>query len=152
MLKQIKGQDWGASSKLILTTYKTLVRPIIDYVPFATITMDPTYQLMLERVQRAAIRVALHWPMHTTATEMYQRVRLEPILERAFNLSLNYLKKIVKSDSVVRDTFLAYLEEHIRDDGAYWKANKRPTLIYHLKEKYLANKAIAAATNTDTSD
>ena len=49
MLRRIKGQGWGASSKLIMNTYKALIRPIIDYVPFATVIMSETQKLKLER-------------------------------------------------------------------------------------------------------
>ena len=42
MLRRNKGQSWGASSKLIMNTYKALIRPIIDYVPFATVIMSET--------------------------------------------------------------------------------------------------------------
>ena len=35
LIKSIKGKRWGASSKLIMTTYNALVRPILEYVPYA---------------------------------------------------------------------------------------------------------------------
>ena len=52
MLKRIRGPGWGA--------YKVLIRPIIDYVPFATITMSKPQQLLLEKLQRAAVRITTH--------------------------------------------------------------------------------------------
>ena len=59
MLKRIKGPGWGASVNIILSTDKVLIRPIIDYAPFATIIMNKALQNKLEKVQRAAIRIAI---------------------------------------------------------------------------------------------
>ena len=83
MLKRLRGLNWGASSKIILSIHKSLIRPIIDYVPFATIIMDQKYKLKLERLQRAAIRVAIRLAPHTSASSIY------PILERAKDLKVN---------------------------------------------------------------
>ena len=83
MLKRLRGLNWGASSKIILSTYKSLIQPIIDYVPFAAIIMDQKYKLKLERLQRAAIRVAIRLAPHTSASSIY------PILERAKDLKVN---------------------------------------------------------------
>ena len=79
MLKRLRELNWVASSKIILSTYKSIVGPIIDYLPFATIIMDQKYKLKLERLQRAAIRVAIPWAPHTSAFLIYKRIKMNPI-------------------------------------------------------------------------
>ena len=54
LLKSIKGKRWGASSKLIMILYKTLVRPLLEYVPFVTLILIMTQYIRLERIQRKA--------------------------------------------------------------------------------------------------
>ena len=58
ILKSIKGRTWGASSKLIITSYMFPIRPIIEYAPFITTIVHQTNLEKLERVQRAAVRIA----------------------------------------------------------------------------------------------
>ena len=129
MLRRIKGLDWGASSKLAMTTYKVLIRPIIDYVPFATIVTSKSTQLKLERVQRAAIRVASNWPSHTSAAAIYQQLSMKPVVERAYELATNYLKKALINNSIIRETTNRYTRIGRREDGASWKKNNRPSLL-----------------------
>ena len=138
MLKRIRGPGWGASSKLIIQTYKTLIRPIIDYVPFATIVMSKPLQLKLERLQRAAIRVATHWPTHTSAETMNKKVGLTPVLDRAHKLGVSYLSKAIATNGIAKETIKRYLKKRIKYDGASWKANNRPTLLGQMKKWALA--------------
>ena len=65
LLRNIKGKNWGASSKTIMNTYKALIRPIIEYVPFITLSTAKSNFNKLENIQRKAIRVAIPWPPHT---------------------------------------------------------------------------------------
>ena len=145
-LRRIKGQKWGASSKLILTTYKALIRPIIDYAPFATLTMDAKYQLKLERLQRAAIRVAIPWYPHTSASQIYNRIKMEPIVDRAKRLSKNYLSRTLVNGSIANEAIEEYYRNGVRDDGPYWKNSNRPTLLGHILPEYACRKSKSDST------
>ena len=140
-LKRIKGQKYGASSKLILTTYKALIRPIIYYVPFDTLIMDAKYQLKLERLQRAAIRVAIPWYPHTSASQIYNRIKSERIADLAKRLSKNYLIKAHANGSIVNEAIDEYQRSGIRDNGAYWKQTNRPTILGHILPEYAARNS-----------
>ena len=137
MLKSIKGKDWGASTKLILTTFKTLIRPILDYVPFATLLMNEQRQLKLERVQRAAIRAAIYWPPHTRAENIYERVKLVPVIDRAYGLTRSYIQKSHKVGSISVEEIDKYEINHVRDNGPPWKSSNRPTILGLLDPRYL---------------
>ena len=47
MLRSIKGKGWGASSKLIIMSYKVLIRSLIEYCPFTYLKMSDTNKLKL---------------------------------------------------------------------------------------------------------
>ena len=49
MISSVKGKNWGASFKLAMTMYKTLVR-LIEYVPFTTLNLALRNYLKLERI------------------------------------------------------------------------------------------------------
>ena len=78
-------KNWGISSKLILSSYKALIRPIIEYPPFAFLEMTKSNQTKLNTIQNQAIRIATQWPLKTSAKTMNQRVGLETPSERASN-------------------------------------------------------------------
>jgi hypothetical protein len=104
LLKSIKGKNWGASSKTILNTYKALIRPIIEYVPFITLSTAKSNYNKLENIQRKAIRVAIPWPPHTSATTIYNQINLAPLRERAIKLTTKYIKK----STIHNDTFATH--------------------------------------------
>ena len=147
MLKRIRGMSWGASTKLILSTYQTLARTIIDYGPFATICTTEECRKKLETLQRAAIRVATYWPPHTPASQIYSKINLEPEIDRAYKHAINFLKKSIKTNGLAKQAIIDYQKTHKRDEGASWK-NKRPTLLARLKDKHLNRHTI---TNTQTT-
>ena len=50
----------GVVSKAMLSTYKILVRSPIDYVPFIPTIMCDTNFMILERIQRVAVRCVVY--------------------------------------------------------------------------------------------
>ena len=95
MIKSIKGKNWGASSKLAMTTYKVLVRPLIEYVPFITLLLPETNYMKLERIQREAVRNAYNWAQGTSTTEIYKQHNMESIKDRAIKLTDRYILQSV---------------------------------------------------------
>ena len=61
-LKRIKGRGWGAKPKLIVATFKTLIRSIMEYAPFIPSIIAPSKLAKLESIQRRAVKIALGWP------------------------------------------------------------------------------------------
>ena len=135
LLKSIRGKNWGASPKLIFTTYKVLIRSIIDYAPAATLIMANSNQTILERIQRKAIRSAVHWPAMCSAKEMYvqiEKFKLPNIKARAIDLTDKYLVKAAKSTEIIKDLVDNYNE---LDEGIFSKAPPRLTVLGHLKQQ-----------------
>ena len=133
MLRKIKGKNWGASTKLITTTYKVLVRSILEYAPFTLLTMAPTNQLKIEKIQRAAARIATFWPPHTSTSTIYSKLNLEPMMDRAYRLTDNYICKANANNPLIHTAIEEYKSSAALDDGAHAKTEPRTTILGILK-------------------
>jgi hypothetical protein len=138
MLRKIKGKNWGASTKLITTTYKVLVRSILEYAPFTLLTMAPANQHKIEKIQRAAARIATFWPPHTSTNTIYSKLNLEPIMDRAYRLTDNYICKANANNPLIHSAIEEYKSSAALDDGAHAKTEPRTTILGILK----ANKEL----------
>lgn len=93
MLKSIRGRNWGASEKLLLTTYKVLIRSLIDYAHVITPTMTKDNYMILEGTQRKAARVITYWPPFTNTSTIYSTLKLESVMDRSIDLTIKFLYK-----------------------------------------------------------
>ena len=133
MLKRIKGKNWGASSQLIMTTYKTLIRPIIDYVPFINLLMAESNYLILEKVQRRAARSITYWPIKTRTSVIYEQINLEDIRTRSTKLTDNYITKTLRTNDLIRSLVETYNTAHQLNEGVWCKSTPRQTILGLLK-------------------
>jgi hypothetical protein len=127
MLRSIRGKNWGASSKLLLTSYKVLIRPIIDYVPFVTLIMAQNNYMILERIQRRAARAITYWPINTSI--IYEQLDLEDIHSRALKLTDKYLTRALRGNRLVKDCVNAYKESPKVFEGAFCRSQPRQTIF-----------------------
>ena len=134
MIKSIKGKNWGASSKLAMTTYKVLVRPLIEYVPFITLLLPETNYMKLERIQREAVRNAYNWAQGTSTTEIYKQHNMESIKDRAIKLTDRYIYKAYHTNIIVKELIEEYNTLSEFDEGTYCKTIPRPTILGKVKE------------------
>jgi hypothetical protein len=137
MLKSIKGHNWGASTKLLLTTYKVLVRSLIEYAPLAILKMAPKYQ---ERLERAAVRIATHWPPGVS-TEIYGQLQLERLKDRALKLMDKYLCKGYRTNKLVTDLIDDYNEAAPIIEGLFRRPKNKPvkSILGAIKEAETLN-------------
>lgn len=126
MLKRIRGKNWGASSKLILITYKALIRPILEYVPFLTLIMANTNLLTLEKIQRRAARQVIYWPIKTSTADIYRRINIEDIPTRSIKLTDRYISTSWASNDLIRSLINNYKTNQSRHEGD--RCNHRPRL------------------------
>ena len=70
-----------------------MIRPILEYAPIATLVMSDKSKKKIEKVQRAAVRVATYWPIKTNTATMYEKFNLKSAVERAQELADNYMVK-----------------------------------------------------------
>ena len=72
-----------------MTMYKTLVRPLIEYVPFITPLLPESNYMKLERIQRAAVRKAYDWAHGSSSIEIFKQHNIESIKEREINSQID---------------------------------------------------------------
>ncbi len=125
MLRSIKGHNWGASEELIIKSYKVLIRPILEYAPMATLVMSDTSKNKLEKVQRAAVRVATYWPIKTNTAIMYEIFKLQSLIERVHELADNYIVKSHESNDLIQHIANKYKQAAELADGAH---SRKPRL------------------------
>ena len=147
MIKSVRGKNWGASSKLTMTIYKTLVRPLIEYVPFISLLLTETNYMKLERIQRAAVRKAYFWPRGISTSNIYKKHGLESIKSRASKLSERYLYKAYHTNAIIKELVEDYNIVPEFTEGAYCKKTRRPrpTVLGTIKKRSEACKNIFKA-------
>lgn len=56
MLRSLQGKDWGMSIRLLLPTYKALIRSLIEYAPQVTLSMCDSARKTLEVIQSKSVK------------------------------------------------------------------------------------------------
>jgi hypothetical protein len=133
MLRSIGGRNWGASSKIKLITYKALIRPLIDYVPFAPLVMYETNKQVLERIQLKALKYTFNLPQSTSSNTVYEKAKIDPILTRSKAMTIKYLNKAMLTNSLVRKLIETYNEHEKLDEGIVCKTIPRLTVMGVIK-------------------
>jgi hypothetical protein len=146
IIKNIKGKNWGASSKLVIATYKVLIRPLIEYVPFISLLLPESNYLKLERIQREAIRKAYNWPIGTSAAEIYKQYNFESIKDRAIKLTDKYIYKAFHTNIIIKELIEEYNILSEFDEGAYCKTKPRTTVLGKLKGFNTRSKQLLIST------
>ena len=137
MLSSMKGNTWGFDTKLLLTTYKVLVRTIFDYTSFINLTLAKTNIDKLSRIQNKAIRIATYWPPGVSTTEMLLNLNLAPINERSIDSTVTFLNSSLK---IVNQPVINMLDNYLKFpdvfEGAIIKKHKvtRKTLLGTILE------------------
>ena len=93
LIKAIRGQEWGANPKTLLYTYKTYIRPVLEYgcILFAHANKDLLDKL--KAIETKAIKIAFRLPPWTTNTWCYKYICFDNILNRLKSKSKQFLEK-----------------------------------------------------------
>ena len=90
LLKALRGQSWGASPETILYSYRTYIRPLLEY---SCILFSHSSDLLLKKIQAVetqAIKIAFRLAPWATNTSCYNLVTFPKILERLKTLSRKF--------------------------------------------------------------
>ena len=146
LIKSIKGKRWGASSKLIMTTYNALVRPILEYVPYATLILSDSNYIKLERIQRAAVRKAYYWAWHRSTNDIYKEHNIQSIKNRAIHLTDKYICTAYHSNIIIKELIDDYNILSEFDEGAHCHSAPRITILGKIKQFQVNCCAVLKAT------
>ena len=93
LLKAIRGQGWGASPQTILYTYRTYVRPLLEYGCILYSNEKAQTLKKIQSIEIEAIKIAYRLPPWATNTWCYDLVSFDTILERLKLLSTTFIDK-----------------------------------------------------------
>ena len=93
LLKALCGKNWGASPETILYTYRSYIRPIIEYSSILFAHADEPLLKTIQAIESKAIKIAHRLPPWTTNTFCYSYVKFEKITDRIKKLGKDFLHK-----------------------------------------------------------
>jgi ribonuclease HI len=139
LMKRVAGVNWGACSEVLTTTYKTYIRPVLEYGN-ALLTTAPKNALnALDRVQNQALRIATGAVKSTPIAAMEALTNTQP-LELRRNMAAGSLhEKLLRLDEEswnrvpyeklkTQKTFITAAEEVKKDLMGMTNFNKRMDL------------------------
>ena len=100
LLKALRGQTWGASPDTLLYSYRTYIRPILEY---GCILFSHSSDILLRKIQSietSAIKIAHRLPPWATNSWCYNLISFEPILDRIKSASTKFIERN-KSDELI---------------------------------------------------
>ena len=92
LLKSLCGTSWGANTETILYTYRTFIRPIIEYGAILFAHADQKLLNKLQAIEIPTIKLAYDLPPWTTNYWCHQVINFTPILERLKTLSKKFIE------------------------------------------------------------
>ena len=101
LLKTLCGKSWGADAETIMYTYRTFIRPKIEYGVVLFAHADRKLLEKLQAIETHAIKLAFDLPPWTLNYWCYQVVSFKPILERIKLLAKNFVEQN-KEDFVLK--------------------------------------------------
>ena len=93
LLKAICGNSWGANTETIIYTYRTFIRPIMEYSAVLFAHADKKLLEKLQSIETHAIKLAYDLPPWTTNYWCYKTVSFTPILERLKKQAKLFIEK-----------------------------------------------------------
>ena len=93
LLKALKGRGWGASSETILHTYRTFIRPILEYSCILFAHASNNLLKKIQAVETTAIKLAFDLAPWTTNYWTYTKIDFTPILDRLKNLGIKFINQ-----------------------------------------------------------
>ena len=128
ILKFLGGKWWGANAETQIILYKSLVRSIIDYGSFVYFPTQHNQIYKLERIQYAAIRLALGYRKSTPTNILLAESKLSTIKERTKFLCMNYLYKILTNENLlIHKTINSYVKTF---QNKSYNKNKRLIILF----------------------
>ena len=91
LLKALRGQSWGASPETILYSYRSYVRPLLEYSCILFAHSSDSMLRKLQAIETSAIKIAFRLAPWATNTSCYNLVTFPRILTRLQTLSKEFI-------------------------------------------------------------
>ena len=93
LLKAIRGKDWGANPETIMYTYRTYIRPVLEYGSILFAFAEDNLMKKIQAIETAAIKIAYRLPPWATNFWCYQQVTFQNIVTRIRSQAKQFLEK-----------------------------------------------------------
>lgn len=94
LMQVISSQKWGADIKSLLTIYKTLIRPIIDYGSIAYDSAAKSTLKIVEKIQNKALRICTGCMKNTQINLLQNECGIMPLKLRRLEQQIKFAVKI----------------------------------------------------------
>ena len=91
LLKALRGQSWGASPETLFYSYRTFIRPLLEYSCILFSHSNDHLLRKIQTIETLAIKIAYRlapWAMNTSC---YSLIKFPKILDRIKNLSKQFV-------------------------------------------------------------
>ena len=92
-LKGLRGRTWGANPETILHSYRSYIRPLLEYSCILFANADKELQNKIQSIETEAIKIAYNLAPWTSNYWCYTQINFTPILSRMKKLSKDFLNK-----------------------------------------------------------
>lgn len=129
MLKRLTATKWGATQDVLTMTYKTYIRPILDYGSEATVTASAATTKKLDLVQNAVLRTITGAPKSTPIPAMETQTQIQPLQVHRERTALKFWER---NKRAFKDQWSNY-----KQPPARLKTQATPLAVYkQLTAKY----------------
>jgi len=94
LMRAVSGYTWGASKKSLITIYRTLIRPVLEYGDIAFATASKTSLAKLTSIQTEALRLCCGAAKGTPASALQNECGEIPLHLRYLQNALKFMTKI----------------------------------------------------------
>jgi len=102
LMRALRGQNWGTSSRTLLTLYKQYIRPVLETGSVCTAEAEPSLVEKLQRIQNSAMRTALRADYRTRISQLHGKSKLVPIHDRLKRLRARAVTRLGQSVLIER--------------------------------------------------
>jgi hypothetical protein len=95
-MKRVAGVDWGASTEVLATTYKTYVRPVLENGNSVLITAPKNHLAKFDTVQNQALRIATGAAKSTPVVAMEMQTNTPPLYARRNKAAICLHEKLLR--------------------------------------------------------
>ncbi|KAG5895013.1 hypothetical protein JTB14_002437 [Gonioctena quinquepunctata] len=95
-LRSLEGHFGRCHPETLLHTYKTFIRPILDYKANIYAILTPKQQYAIRTTERRILRTCQYLPRLSPSNEVYKNIDFDPILTRFQKLRRGYVDRVIR--------------------------------------------------------
>ncbi|GFQ84050.1 putative RNA-directed DNA polymerase from transposon BS [Trichonephila clavata] len=103
LLKRLSGVEWGTTQDLLCTTYKSYIRPAIEYGSELLVTASEAVQNKIETVQNNTLRIITGGAFSTPIQTMQLQANIEPLTFRRKMGALKLIERLKRHSNFWRN-------------------------------------------------